>query len=444
MLKNPGLLQQAKISYEKKLPVLIENIPMVSSHSKLDEVYVRFGDILKQPFESNRRIRPDRYRFFWDNHLDSLAKLRSNLYRKWKRRGDMEDWEKYKDLDKLIKRTTRDKKRALLEEFNRPIQDEAPSPMAKRVNTLIKLRANRAATATERGNSLDPAFYTKHVQQAQPNTCGVCPQQFNVPEEFGNELVATVRSSSKQKSTGPDGIANEMLQLCPELCRKVLFLLWKTCGHLAYIPISWLEGTLCPLHKKGSYHDPDNYRGLTLLSHERKNISATINRLVMRYTIFHKYQHGFTNYNSTEQAIVEVSNTILNSNKFIAVLDLIKAYDRVSRSLLSAVCQQRLKEEHLNMTALFLQPLTVQTSEDITKSSATVTIGVPQGESFSCTLFNISQDTLLEKLSSVPCHISDKAASALADDVIIMSKTAEGHQLLLDTCTKWAAECRMA
>ena len=138
MLKNSGLLQQAKMSYEKKLPVLIENIPMVSSHSELDEVCLRFGDILKQPFESNRRLRPDRYRFFWDNHLDSLAKLRSNFYRKWKRIGDMEDWEKHKDLDKLIKRTTRDKKRALLEEFSRPIPEEAPSLMAKRVNTLTK------------------------------------------------------------------------------------------------------------------------------------------------------------------------------------------------------------------------------------------------------------------------------------------------------------------
>ena len=56
----------------------------------------------------------------------------------------------------------------------------------------------------------------------------------------------------------------------------------------------------------------------------------------------------------------------------------------------------------------------------------------------------IFQDTLLEKLSSLPCHISDKAASALSDDVIVMSKTAEGLQLLLDTCTIWAAEYRMA
>ena len=172
IFKNPDILQQAKESYEEKLPAFIQEISTVSPNLELDDACLRFGDILRQPFESNRRPRPDRYRFFWDSHLDSLAKLRSKFYQKWKR-GGMEFWQKYKELVKLIKRTTRDKKKALLEEFSRPIQDEAPSLMAKTVNTLIKLRANRAATATERGNSLDPAAYTKHVQQAQPNCSGV-------------------------------------------------------------------------------------------------------------------------------------------------------------------------------------------------------------------------------------------------------------------------------
>ena len=264
--------------------------------------------------------------------------------------------------------------------------------------------------------------------------------------------VSFIRSSERrarqQRSTsrhiGPDGIANEMLKLCSELSAKVLYVLWKACGQLPYIPTSWHEGTLCPQHKKDSHHDPDNYRGLTLLSHARKTISATINRLVLRYVVFHKYQHGLTKYNGTEQAIIEVSNTILNNHKFIAVLDLIKAYDRVSRSFLSYICQQRLKAEHLKMTALLLQPLSVRTSKDTTNTSATITIGVPQGESFSCTLFNIFQNTLLEKLSSFPHHISEKAASALADDVILMSKTAEGLQLLLDNWTGWSSEYQMA
>ena len=235
-----------------------------------------------------------------------------------------------------------------------------------------------------------------------------------------------------------------MLQLCPELCGKVLHLLWKACGQLAYIPASWREGTLCRQHKKGSHHAPDNYRRLTLLSHARKTISATINRLPLIYVVFHKYQHGFTKYSGTERAIVEVRNTILNNHRFIAVLDLMKAYDHVSRSLLSTVCQEQLQPEHLQMTALLSQPLSVRTSKDITNSCAMITIGVPQGESLSCTLFNIFQDTLLEKLSRVPHHISDKAASALADDVILMRKTAEGLQLLFENCIEWSAEYQMA
>ena len=106
MLKTPDTLQQAKRSYEENLPAFLHEITTVSSNRELDEACLRFGDILRKPFESNRSTRPDRYRFFWDSHLDSLAKLRSKFYQKWKRRGNMEFWQKYKDLDKLIKRTT--------------------------------------------------------------------------------------------------------------------------------------------------------------------------------------------------------------------------------------------------------------------------------------------------------------------------------------------------
>ena len=197
MLKRPDLLQQAKTSYEERLPIFISQIAMVSSNTEVDDACLRFEDILRQPFESNQRPRTDRYRYFWDDHLDSPAKQRLKFYRKWKRRGDMLFWQKDKELDKLIKRTTRDKKRALLEQFSPPIQDETPSLIAKTVNTLIKLRANRAATATERGDSLDPAVYTRHVQQAQSTCCGVSPQHFNVAEDFENELVRTIRSSLK-------------------------------------------------------------------------------------------------------------------------------------------------------------------------------------------------------------------------------------------------------
>ena len=64
LLKRPDLLQQAKKSYEERPPVFIDQIAMVSSNTELDDACLRFGDILRQPFESNRRPRPDRYQIF--------------------------------------------------------------------------------------------------------------------------------------------------------------------------------------------------------------------------------------------------------------------------------------------------------------------------------------------------------------------------------------------
>ena len=79
ILKRPDLLQQAKKLYEERLTVFIDKIAMVSSNTDLDDACLQFEDFLRQQFESNPRPRPDRYRFFWDDHLDSLAKQTSKL-----------------------------------------------------------------------------------------------------------------------------------------------------------------------------------------------------------------------------------------------------------------------------------------------------------------------------------------------------------------------------
>ena len=54
-LKNPDILQQAKHSYEEKLPAFIDEITTVPSNPELHDACLRFGDILRQPFDSIRR-----------------------------------------------------------------------------------------------------------------------------------------------------------------------------------------------------------------------------------------------------------------------------------------------------------------------------------------------------------------------------------------------------
>ena len=51
-------------------------------------------------------------------------------------------------LAKLIKRTTRNKTRALFEEFSIPLQEEKPSLMAKRANTCKRVKLEAMAVGT--------------------------------------------------------------------------------------------------------------------------------------------------------------------------------------------------------------------------------------------------------------------------------------------------------
>ena len=86
------------------------------------------------------------------------------------------------------------------------------------------------------------------------------------------------------------------------------------------------------------------------------------------------------------------------------------------------------------MTALLLQPLTVQTSKDITKSSATVTIGVPQGESFSCTLFNVFQDTLRANNRETDIHCNVRCSLPNASEYL------NCHRILTHACVLWSCQ----
>ena len=44
-----------------------------------------------------------------------------------------------------------------------------------------------------------------------------------------------------------------------------------------YFPEEWPEGYIIPLHKKGSIHDVENYRGITLLSTLGKLLTRVLN-----------------------------------------------------------------------------------------------------------------------------------------------------------------------
>ena len=67
--------------------------------------------------------------------------------------------------------------------------------------------------------------------------------------------------------------------MLPIYC-KLFNLIIKT----GIIPEAWSKGTILPIYKnKGDINDPDNYRGITILSCFRKLFTALLNQRLNSY-----------------------------------------------------------------------------------------------------------------------------------------------------------------
>ena len=110
-----------------------------------------------------------------------------------------------------------------------------------------------------------------------------------------------------------------------------------------YIPEEWSIGLIVPIYKKKEVSNPDNYRGITLLSCIEKLFTSLLNhRLCLfleDYGVMGEEQAGFRSGYSTVDHVVVLNVLIeLYSHKkkklYCAFIDYKKAFDSIDRSLL--------------------------------------------------------------------------------------------------------------
>ena len=107
-----------------------------------------------------------------------------------------------------------------------------------------------------------------------------------------------------------------------------------------HFPEDWTIGLLVPLHKKGSMHSADNFRGITLLSIISKFFTRLLNNRLCKwageYGVYVEAQGGFREGRGTTDSIFVLTSLIqhfLNHGKslYVAFIDLSKAFDYVVR-----------------------------------------------------------------------------------------------------------------
>ena len=144
-------------------------------------------------------------------------------------------------------------------------------------------------------------------------------------------------------SMGPDGIHPHLLKSCRSELSYPLFCIFQKSYSTSSLPSIWKKSLVVPIFKKGSRHDPLNYRPVSLTSVCVKSLERIICKFMYDYAsdndLLTKDQFGFRAGHSTEDQLLltynEISHFLDNGfNVDLILFDFSKAFDVVCHTLL--------------------------------------------------------------------------------------------------------------
>lgn len=129
--------------------------------------------------------------------------------------------------------------------------------------------------------------------------------------------------------------------------------------------------------------------------------------------------------------------------RFIAVLDLTKAYDSIVKAFLFQKLQGKVDSNLANQLLIFLLTVRAHVAGDITKTEVIMRKGLTQGGTYSPALFklyiNDLPDEVRNALREINMDIADLYPIRLvADDVVCLTKDERSLQAALVACERWA------
>lgn len=240
-------------------------------------------------------------------------------------------------------------------------------------------------------------------------------------------------------AVGWDGIPTSVIKGAKNTLIPILNHIFNLCLLTGTFPHVFKKALVHPIYKSGDRHNINNYRPISVLSVLSKVLEKIINRRLVNFLsekgILASNQYGFRSGRSTEDAVIELTTTIVRNFdrglKTVGIfLDLSKAFDTVSIPILLDKLEQlgiRGSVNHLFGSYLSDRRQIVFV-DNISSDEELITFGVPQGSVLGPTLFLVYINELC-KLSLPNCNIL-----TYADDtaLLISGENWEKAQLLAE------------
>jgi len=272
-----------------------------------------------------------------------------------------------------------------------------------------------------------------------------------------HEITKGINELKNGKASGPDGICNELLKHSTHAMLDSLTKTFNLVLTSGVYPDSWAKGFITPIHKKEDPLLPDNYRGITITSCIGKLFNSILNcRLIdflNKRNILRPEQIGFRAKCRTSDHIFVIKALCDKYKKrdkkevYMCFIDLQKAFDSISHPCLLFKLLEMNMNGHVyeiikSMYSKIVLQVNVGTglTEEFTSN-----VGVRQGDNLSPTLFNLFINDIPTIFGSAckPVTLNETTLNCLlyADDLVLLSESAEGLQTCLDElhiyCEKW-------
>jgi hypothetical protein len=278
-----------------------------------------------------------------------------------------------------------------------------------------------------------------------------------------DEVLRAIKRLKRNKSPCPvDNLLNEFIIETSDILIGHITDCFNKIFDSGHFPKAWSYGYIVPLHKKGDKNDPNNYRGITLLSNFGKLFTSVLTKRVENWAEENKIQtdvqFGFRSGVSTVDAIFTLQSLVeytlsKQSRLYCAFIDLKKAFDSVYRNALwfklfnmglDGKLLSIFKDMYCTVKSCIKHCNTLSDFFDIS-------VGLRQGQNNSPILFalflkDIESFIKYDTEGDFGLNLFDLSFVILlfADDMVLIGKSVEELQTsltnLFNYCEKWGLE----
>ena len=271
------------------------------------------------------------------------------------------------------------------------------------------------------------------------------------------EVHKSVYEAKLRKASGIDDIPAEVLG--NETCIDLLFKIISHAFACGKVPNEWSNGIIKPLPKNDDLRDPLSCRPITIISITCKIYANILNKRLLQWLenngLLVDEQNGFRKDRSCQDHVYSLYSLIHNrkmhkKDTYTCFVDCRKAFDTVNRDCLwfklmslgiHGKILQSIQSLYINVSC------SVRINEYLTDFFP-VSQGLKQGCGLSPTLFAIYINDLATEINALNCGIKyeDNEISLLmyADDIVLISGSAEDLQNMLNTMNIWCNKWRLA